>query len=251
MSIGTLQPHGPRRRREREGHAHGVLSVMLGALLLGACAEQQRATQDERAHQVEPAAQEAAGPVPTPSIGRVTAQGTGCAPDSADVLFGGDNQSFTVRFSEYAAEVSPDEPAYRVLKECAISIDINSPPGYRYAVTAFRMHGYAALDPGVLGATQVGYSFVGAARPRAVFQRSHDLAGPFDDAFDFYDSVPASQLSWSDCTTQRTLLLNTRIMLTNDARPPAFGSMTMTRVDADTSFIDVDVDWARCPDPAP
>lgn len=230
-----------RMRRAREADARAACVALFSAIALLGCAEPADAPVEA------PARAQAAPPAQAPTIKSVTTRGTGCDPESADVLFDAASQSFTVRFSEYAAEVSPEEPAYRVLKECFISLDVVAPRGYRYAVTAFRMHGYAALDPGVLGAAHVGYTFVGAPDRTAVFQRSHDLAGPFDDAFDFYDAVPPTQLSWSDCDTPRTLVLNTRIMLTNEVRPPAFGTMTMTRVDADTRFLDVEVGWQRCP----
>ena len=182
-----------------------------------------------------------------PSVGRVSALGSGCRRDTTDVLYTGANKGFTIRFADYTLELDPSMAQSRMDRDCIISVEVLSPRGLRYAVTGLKYRGYAVLEEGVIARQQVDYTFVGVAEGGAPKRKNSELAGPWDDAFQFSDQLSASELSWSDCATDRTLLINTRLSLIN-ASAKRQGYLSWSAVDADTSQLEITFDWQPCID---
>ena len=184
-------------------------------------------------------------PPAAPSVGRVSALGTGCRKDTTDVLYTGANKGFTIRFADYALELNQSMPQSRMDRDCIISVEILSPNGLSYAVTGLKYRGFAVLEEGVTARQLVDYTFVGVAQGGAPKRQTSELMGPWDDSFQFADQLSGSELSWSDCATQRTLLLNTRLSLIN-ANPKRQGYLSLSAVDADTSQLEITFDWKPC-----
>jgi hypothetical protein len=185
--------------------------------------------------------------VPNPSgayFARITANGTGCPSGTWDAGISDDGHAFTVTFSAYEAIVEPGK-AFSI-KDCTLSIDLNTPSGFSFAVNEFHYQGYATLDSAGMSAKQSAkYYFRGNPVPGTEFVS--DMQGPFDDSYLINNEVPTANLVWSPCGATRTLNAQTRLVLKNNASKTGSGYLNASSVDGEVAAQWVfGLSWHKC-----
>jgi hypothetical protein len=183
--------------------------------------------------------------VPNPSgvyFAAVTANGTGCPAGSWDAAISDDGRAFTVTFSSYEAIVEPGKSF--VIKDCQLGIDLKTPGGFSFAISAFHYSGYAILDSDGMSAKQTAkYYFMG--NPTGSQENAREMTGPYDDSFLFSDEVPSAQLVWSPCGTTRRLNAQTRLILRNNVSKTGSGYLNNTSADGEMVFT-FQLAWRHC-----
>ncbi|MET0341891.1 MAG: DUF4360 domain-containing protein [Polyangiales bacterium] len=154
----------------------------------------------------------------------VKANGTGCPPGSWSVQLSADKQSFTIAFSKYDAEVTPQTTAS--IKDCQLAIKLRSRAPVSYAVQTFAFDGYAKLERGVNAQLTANYYFQG--NPANSIGQEVKVDGPYDKPFSFRQNVGLPEQVWSACAIERDLNLTSRVVLKN-GMPAASGRVNIAQ----------------------
>ena len=179
-----------------------------------------------------PAGQVLAPPAAAPSdvkIISVSAIGSGCPAGHAWVNIDATRTIFDVSFDQYAVSVGPGASATDARKNCRVSINLQFPSGFQYALSLpsflpsfppsqavpftdsapcrmsiieTRFIGYAFLAEGQTGTCRAGYTFSGDSSQEVVFQKN--LASPYDDNYSMLAGVGVQ--SWSKCGASTAIL---------------------------------------------
>lgn len=164
---------------------------------------------------------------------KVVANGTGCPKGTWDTSVSRDGLVFTTTFSAYVAELSPNTTV--AVKDCQLTIGLHTPAGKSFSVASMSFHGYALLEPGVVGRQAASYYFQG--KPVGVKAERTDTVGPYDDPFVFTDEVEVEDAVWSPCGAERDLAVATRIVLQNPKTPGGSGYMNIAATDGSALVI--------------
>jgi hypothetical protein len=190
-----------------------------------------------------PAPSAAADPPPPGqiTIDKLKANGSGCRPQTIATAISPDKQAFTITYSEYLASVGPGIKSKEAHKDCGITIRLNVPAGYTYAIAHADYRGFAVLQPGVTGSHSAAYSFQASGHTPTVTTWSR--TGPWDNDLQLSDT-PAAPL-YGPCGKERKLDINTNLDLT------ASGTQTDVSVvgidSADGEFTSTyKLAWKRC-----
>jgi len=183
--------------------------------------------------------------VPNPSgmyIAKLTANGTGCPAGTWEASISDDGKAFTVTFSGYEAIVEPGKAF--AIKDCTLGLDIQTPQGFSFAVSSFYYQGYALLDAKGMSARQSAkYYFMG--NPASGSENVRQMSGPMDESYIFSDEVPAANMVWSRCGTQRRLNALTRLVLRNNAAKTGSGYLNTASVDGELQMV-FHLAWRKC-----
>jgi hypothetical protein len=193
------------------------------------------------AYAAEPAPSEQ---VPTEQvvITESTSNGSGCRGNSAEITVLPRNSGFTVTYhSEYLAQAGVGADPIDFRKNCFVSLSIDRPEGFTYAVVAGRHRGFASLPDGATGLQRWSHYFQGSPTTRII---DHPFTGPYRAYWQTSDRLTADQLLWAPCDSERNLNVNTELRVT--AGEPGTASLmapdwTDDRVDASYRFA-----WRRC-----
>jgi hypothetical protein len=178
-----------------------ALAVSLSALAAPAVTS---AAQTSLDHQSEIAAAELVGAV---TVGVETINGSGCPAGSATVTVAEDQSSFSIAYKGYQAQVGPQAEPTDIRKNCALSLRIQPPSGYTYAVVEANYHGLAYLAAGATATMSANYYLQGSTANAVV---THPFGGPYFASWEVTDVVdPATTLL--PCGTQRNLNINTEL----------------------------------------
>ena len=118
--------------------------------------------------------------------------------------------AITVNFDDYAIELGPKNGS--LTKNCMVNLTIDHEQGMRYAVSQVTLRGSSELPEGTDGRVSFYYSFAGA---EASSFQAVSIASLGGGAWTHTFEVPSDKLVFSECNTQRTLTLRTRIDATN------------------------------------
>lgn len=154
----------------------------------------------------------------TPSgvfIKNIRYNGTGCPAYSVSKNLSRDAKAFTLTFSDYIAEVGPGVSRREARKNCQVTVDLDFPMGWQYAVMSFDYRGFASLDRGVVAEQGVSYYFQGQGYTG---RSSSRLRGEFDDDWQFRDRIGLDTYVWSPCGEKRALNINSYIKVKNRNR---------------------------------
>ena len=133
-------------------------------------------------------------------------RGSGCKQDSVSYSFSEDRTSFTVIYDNFIATSGPSIPISESIKECRLTIKINSPKDLEYSFEGVDYRGYTQLDQNV-NLTQSSFiNFSGFNHTKEI-----KTLGPFDGDYLFHDEI--EQDVWSGCRSQTLLKLNHRIVV--------------------------------------
>src|SRR3712207_3571069 len=136
------------------------------------------------------------------TVNVVTINGSGCKKGTAEVAVAPDNTAFTVTYSDYLAQVGVDAGATDWRKNCQISVLVNVPQGFTYAIARADYRGFASLAKGASAQQQAKYYFQGTPETtESVFK----LNGPFSDDWQSSDVVPVTALVYKPCGAERYL----------------------------------------------
>lgn len=190
----------------------------------------------------------AAAPAPAPpgqiTVDVATVNGSGCRPGSAAVAVAPDNTAFTVTYSEYIAQAGGNVPSVEGRKNCLLSLVVNVPQGYTYAVSKVDYRGFGSLQPGAVGTQKASYYFQGMSQTA---YRTHRFQGALDDNWQATDTTGIEALVFAPCGEKRNFNINTELRAevgTSDATRTSFMALDST----DGSFSSLyHFTWKECP----
>jgi len=157
----------------------------------------------------------------------VSVNGSGCPAGTAAVAVSPDNTAFTVTYSNYLAQVGPGATSTDWRKNCQLSVNVQVPSGFTYAVAQADYRGFASLARGATATQQANYYFQGMSQTA---YRSHSFSGPLADDWQTTDTTDIASYSYAPCGERKYLNINT------DLRVKAGTSNTRTT----TSFMAMD-----------
>lgn len=184
------------------------------------------------------------------TVNLVSYNGSGCPPGSAVVEVNPEKTTFTVKFSEYVAQVGADVPRTGFRRNCQLTVDVAVPAGQTFAIVTADYRGYAYLESGATGLQKANYYFQGMPETQST---EHRFTGPLDDNWQV--SETADFPVYAPCEETRLLNINTELRVglgTSD--PETVSLMTMDSEDhnIDTTY---QLDVRQCddvpPDPTP
>jgi hypothetical protein len=176
------------------------------------------------------------------SIDVLTVDGTGCPAGTATASVSPDNEAVTVNFSAYLALAGRGATEADASKNCALSLRVNAPQGFTYAVAKSDHRGYARLEPGALGALRVSYGFEGSTRAVHV---DHMFTGPLDDGWQESGQVADDALVFAPCGLRPNLVVSTDLAViggTSDVNNTT-SMISIDSSDVDSAFHFV---WKKC-----
>ncbi|MBT8225409.1 MAG: DUF4360 domain-containing protein [Dactylosporangium sp.] len=174
----------------------------------------------------------------------MTVNGSGCPAGTAAVAMSEDNTAFTVTYSDYLAMVGVGASPIDFRKNCQLSLRINVPSGFTYAVAQADYRGFAYLEAGATGLERASYYFQGSSLTTA---SSHWFPGPLVDNWQATDTADVAALVFSPCGESRNLNVNTelRVMAGTSDTSVTTSFMTMDSTDAAVSTV-YHLDWQTC-----
>ncbi|MGF1429628.1 DUF4360 domain-containing protein [Kitasatospora sp. LaBMicrA B282] len=222
-------------RRSLPVAAVAATAALLSPLALAGAAQARSAT---------PAPSPARATIPGFTIGLVSLNGSGCRAGTAAVAPSPDGTAFTVSYSNYLAQSGAGTSPTDFRRNCQLTVQVNAPQGFTYAVAEADYRGYAYLAPGASAVEQANYYFQGM--PQTV-SASHPFSGPVDEDWQATDTANIASLVWSPCGEIRDLNINTQLRVSQGSADPGSTSfMTMDSTDGSLTTI-YHLDWAQCP----
>ncbi|MDI6097274.1 DUF4360 domain-containing protein [Actinoplanes sp. NEAU-A12] len=174
----------------------------------------------------------------------VSANGSGCPEGSAEVSVSPDNKAFTIAYSKFLAQVGPEAKALDFRKQCQLSLNVNVPSGYTYAIARADYRGYARLEEGASATETAYYYFQGMPTNT---RRQHYFKGFMDKQWQVTDQVAVESLSFLPCGDKRYLNVNTELKVDAGWAPKTTTNfMTMDSADGNLETI-YRVSWQACP----
>jgi hypothetical protein len=180
------------------------------------------------------------GPPEGAGITRITANGTGCAPDSVTSTWS-DATGFRVYYGQLVARAGGGAPGTDARKSCTISVQLAIPFGYTVALQSASTRKYATLAPGARVTAQTKTYWQGSA---STLSWSEQRRGPQDgDWQSTYAIDPASQL-YASCGESRLLNISQDLFVLRGTDPAIENSAEFDReagVNAGYQLV-----WKRC-----
>jgi hypothetical protein len=171
--------------------------------------------------------------------------GSGCPQGSVSGRVQAGRDGMMVLFDEFVAEVGPGAPFSAKRKNCQLNIDLDYSSGWSYAVKSMNYNGYVSLERGVTASIQASLYFQGSAST-ATIRKS--LTGPLDRNYVIRDSLGNSSAVWSPCGAQRSLNINTQILLSNSGNSRRSGLIAVSSDAGDLpgGVGNLTLMWKRC-----
>ncbi|MEV0903038.1 DUF4360 domain-containing protein [Actinoplanes sp. NPDC049802] len=174
----------------------------------------------------------------------VSANGSGCPNNTAEVSVSPDNKAFTVAYSQFIAQVGPLAKPTDYRRQCQLSLNVHVPEGFTYAVASADYRGYARLEKGATASETAFYYFQGERHTTRI---RHDFKGFMDEDWQRSDRVEAGSMSYLPCGEKRYLNVNTELKVNAGTSPKGTTSfMTMDSTDGNLETI-YRVSWMKCP----
>ncbi|GAA2115364.1 DUF4360 domain-containing protein [Streptomyces synnematoformans] len=183
------------------------------------------------------------GPAEQIKVDIQTINGSGCSAGTAAVAANADNTAFTVTYSDYLAAAGAGASPLDFRKNCQLSLVLDVPSGFTYAIQSVDYRGYAYLADGASGLEQASYYHMGSPETTT---SSKGFEGPYDDNWQVTDSKEWAELVWAPCGEQRNFNINTELRVyrgSSDHR--ATSLMTMDSTDSAVST-EYHLAWKEC-----
>ncbi|WP_438310041.1 DUF4360 domain-containing protein [Streptomyces sp. HUAS TT3] len=198
---------------------------------------------------LSPAAGAAPGAAPVAPPGQVgvdvaSVNGSGCRPGTASVAVAPDNSAFTVTYSDYLAQAGGGSSVTAGRKNCLLSLVVNVPQGYTYAVAKVDYRGFGSLAEGAIGTQKASYYFQGMSQTA---YRTHQFHGTLEDNWQVTDTASISALVFAPCGEKRNLNINTELRAevgTSDTSKVSY--MTVDSTDGGIGTV-YHFSWKECP----
>ena len=175
-------------------------------------------------------------------INSISYAGSGCPAGTVAENISPDRQAFVLYFDSYLAEVGPGISLREARKNCQISIDMDYPQYWSFALKGLEYRGFADLDVGVEAVQTTSHYYAGQGSTATL---RTTLSGPMSYDFQLVDNLGSAALLWSPCNAQRALNINTQIRLDNSRNRRGSGLVTVDRISSVTSH-KYGLVWKRC-----
>ncbi len=164
--------------------------------------------------------------------------GSGCPAGTAAVV-SSDSTSFKVIYSDFLVQAGPNAVLTESRKNCQISLRVQVPDGFTFAIAKVEYRGFAHLASGVTGQAIGNYYIQGESETTSL---SHPLSGPMSSTWKATDT---RALGYAPCDPQRNLNINTELRISSpaDSKSTSFISMSSTDGSIDTVY---HIDWLQC-----
>ena len=189
-----------------------------------------------------PAAATPAPPSDDMVIDVVSANGSGCPRDTADVTVSPDSKAFTVTYSQFTAQVGVGAKPTDFRKNCQLGLNVHVPQGYTYAIARTDYRGFAHLERGASAIQTSFYYFQGE---RQTSQIRHNFSGPVEGDWQRSDKVGVSSLSFRRCGEERNLNINTELRVSAGGSNKKTSFLTMDSTDGSLDTV-YHVAWKKC-----
>lgn len=183
------------------------------------------------------------------TIKSIKVNGTGCPLGTVAQNISEDKQAFTLTFSEFIAETGPGLSPANSRKNCVVTATLKVPVGWQYSIGSFYYRGFMGLDQGIRATHSTSYFFEGQGRTGTF---SATKQGPLSEDFVFTDKIGLQSSvmpdTWSDCSKERALNINTSIRVANvnaTVYPNAQGLITNDSIDGEIKQV-FGLTWRRC-----
>lgn len=137
-----------------------------------------------------------------------TINGSGCPAGTTKVTPSHGNTAFTVTYQKYVAWAGGDAPPTEFRKNCQISVDVQAPEDYTYAVIGIVSRGFAHVEEGATALRRTNYYFQGHSESQSV---THELKGPYNANWRFTDRTDPRGRIYKPCGEARNLNINTEL----------------------------------------
>ncbi len=195
---------------------------------------------------VDPARADGGGGPPSGSItiDKLKVAGTGCRDSTTVVAVSPDREAFTVIYGAYIAVAGGGASASEKQKKCSITVRLNVPAGFTYAVGQTDHRGYAHLEPGASAVQSARYAFQGQGPPT---RTEYPIPALLSDSWQVTDVIPERARVYGACGKDRRFDIDTelRITSTGGATAPA-STVAMDATDGVFSST-YRLTWKRCP----
>jgi len=173
----------------------------------------------------------------------VTANGSGCKPETTKVVPAPDNTAFTVTYNDYIVETGPSTPSL-VRKNCQITLDVHVPQGFTYAVAKADYRGFASVIKGATATQKATYYFQGATEQ---VYSNHTWKGEFEDNWITTDEVDVAAYIYAPCGVKRYFNINTELRMQKGTSKP--GTSSLIAMDSTDGSINTlyHFHWKKCP----
>lgn len=181
------------------------------------------------------------------TIETINVLGSGCPHGSVTSNLAADRKSFTVIFRDYIAEIGPGRPLSDSRNSCQLTLDLHTPPGWRFAVASFTHRGFFDLNDGILAKHSTIYYFQGQILNGEFHE---NIKGPGRSSFHFKHDVALPDVLWSSCDRNRALNIKSSLRLEKpqpEAFPHASGIIGTDAIDGSLHSQEWRLLWARCP----
>ena len=178
---------------------------------------------------------------PQVTFGNINYGGSGCPQMSVSKMMSPDGKAFTLLFDQFVADVGPTASILDGRKACQITVPLNFPAGWTFAISSFDYRGFVQLDPGVTAMQTATYYFMGESRQG---QARSVLQGPTSQDYHFHDDVATSAMVWEPCGKQLPLNIKADVRLMAYNRY-ASGMITLDSLDGKIAMT-YGLTWRRC-----
>lgn len=167
-----------------------------------------------------------------------TVNGSGCPAGTARVSSAPDNTAFTVSYSDYFVLAGAGSKPTEARKNCQLSLRVQIPQGFTFAVAQVDLEGFAYLQREASGSQHSHYYFMGTS-PTA--QVSHEFTGPYSAAWRTSDRAAA--LVYAPCGQERNLNINTELRVAGTGSGTSFMTMDTTQGSVRSVY---HLSWKQC-----
>lgn len=171
----------------------------------------------------------------------LAANGSGCPAGTASVQPAPDRTGFTVSYRAFTAEAGPGADPTDIRKNCQLSLLINVPQGFTFAIAHADYAGTADLATGAIGTHKTNYYLQGSSANNYV---THTFTGPMSRPWAVTDTTAA--LVYAPCSTSDILNVNTELRVNaTGATPGSLSTMSMTRSSGNVNSF-FHFSWQKC-----
>jgi hypothetical protein len=190
-----------------------------------------------------PAAPAQADEVPPPAekliVSAVVVSGTGCGAGTSFIDVRPDNTGFTVHYADFRVFLNGGSTPLDARKSCQLSLSLQLPQGFTYAIAGVGSRGDADIARGAQGVQRSTFYYAGSP---SVPSTTHNFSGPYSDYWETVDEIPLGQLVWVPCNMRRLLNASTELRVVKGTSDPNVTPTFLTQESTEYSIA-----WRRCP----
>jgi hypothetical protein len=192
---------------------------------------------------VAPATAASADASPPPgkvTVDVLTVNGSGCPAGSTSATEAPDNTGFHIAYNDFIARDGVGSAPTVFRKNCQVSLRIQIPQGFTYAVARADYRGRVSLPAGGTALHRTNYYFQGDA---ANHLSDHAFAGPLSGSWHSTDVADVATLVYAPCGQTVNLNVNTELRVSSSSGVPGWISMRSSDGDVDTL---IQFSWKTC-----